>query len=549
MKKTAIILVGIIMLGFALRVYGITYGLPDINRYIFETDEQQLVNVALSFGMGDLNPHTFQQPGFFQYLLFFFFALAYAIGSLFGAFSNALDFAALSFKDHTLFYCIGRGINVVFGSATIIITYFLGKKVFNKTIGLVAALFLAVLPIHVFFSHVIKTDAAATFFFLCSLYYSFDILNTGKRSAYIKAGLCAGLALGCRYPAGIILISIFTAHFLHRKGGHKSVSSLLISCIVAGITFFLVSPYNILDWGEFTRQSKFLAITSSLDHTKYDWLLQHIINFTHPNELGPILTVLALAGIGLSFMKIKKSDIVLLSAWLPTYLFFSAPKWLIAPPQYLLPMFPIWMLLGAYATVTLMPKVLHKTNILIIGVGLLALQPFLTAFFNDHALSQKTAIQQAREWIETTIPETTVLLSNFAEAPQLTLTPAAYERWRTLVDQSNQRLWFGGVRRDFMPMNAPHDKSKLLDLRQTSITAGKQYELFFFNEYLKEEEGKQRLFSYIKEYTPHYVIATFEMEDRLAENPLPGLTVIKRFHAPYWIPIYRYNVGIYKVDS
>jgi hypothetical protein len=61
------------MVGFFLGVIGIGYGLPNL----YHKDEQYYVNLALSFGMGDFNPHIFENPPLASYLLFVLYVFYY----------------------------------------------------------------------------------------------------------------------------------------------------------------------------------------------------------------------------------------------------------------------------------------------------------------------------------------------------------------------------------------------------------------------------------------------------------------------------------------
>ena len=56
MKKKQILLLFIIILALIVRLWGITFGLPGVDH----GDETEVVNHAVRFGSGDLNPHRFQ---------------------------------------------------------------------------------------------------------------------------------------------------------------------------------------------------------------------------------------------------------------------------------------------------------------------------------------------------------------------------------------------------------------------------------------------------------------------------------------------------------
>ena len=78
--RTILALVAICALALGLRLLGISYGLPAI----YNPDETPILNRALTFAKGDLNPHNFVYPTLYFYLVFawegLFFVTARAVG-------------------------------------------------------------------------------------------------------------------------------------------------------------------------------------------------------------------------------------------------------------------------------------------------------------------------------------------------------------------------------------------------------------------------------------------------------------------------------------
>ncbi|MBF0254446.1 MAG: hypothetical protein HQL11_04910 [Candidatus Omnitrophica bacterium] len=77
--------VGIIGVGLVLRLAGLRFGL-------FHADEPIVVNHALAYGTGDLNPHFFCIPPLVSYLLAGIYGLAFLWGTLWGASGGVADF-------------------------------------------------------------------------------------------------------------------------------------------------------------------------------------------------------------------------------------------------------------------------------------------------------------------------------------------------------------------------------------------------------------------------------------------------------------------------
>ena len=65
----------ILLLGFLLRSVAVHFGLPEL----YHADEPNVVNRALAYGTGDLNPHYFKIPPAVSYWVFFSYGF-YFIG-------------------------------------------------------------------------------------------------------------------------------------------------------------------------------------------------------------------------------------------------------------------------------------------------------------------------------------------------------------------------------------------------------------------------------------------------------------------------------------
>ena len=75
-------LIGILLLAFFVRVWGNKFGLPQL----YYWDEPTVVNRAIRFGSGDLNPHFFYYPALYMYVLFIVSGGYFVFGKLTGRF-------------------------------------------------------------------------------------------------------------------------------------------------------------------------------------------------------------------------------------------------------------------------------------------------------------------------------------------------------------------------------------------------------------------------------------------------------------------------------
>ncbi|MBE3135699.1 MAG: glycosyltransferase family 39 protein [Acidobacteria bacterium] len=148
----------IVALGLALRLAGVQYGLPAV----YNPDEVAIMSRALAFAKGDLNPHNFLYPSLFFYALFGWIGTYFVAARVLGFAASLQAFQSQFFVDPSVVYLAGRILTVLCGAATIVLVYRLGARLFGRSAGVVAALFMAVAPFHVRDSHYVKHDVPAT---------------------------------------------------------------------------------------------------------------------------------------------------------------------------------------------------------------------------------------------------------------------------------------------------------------------------------------------------------------------------------------------------
>lgn len=110
---------------------------------------------------------------------------------------------------------LGEFISIVAASGMVYLSYLIGRNVFNKSTGILAAFLLAITPVFFLYSGYILTEIPSGFFVLLALYLVTK--NEIKDCSYLLAGLFAGLAFLTRFPQGIlfgVLIVFFSAKFL-----------------------------------------------------------------------------------------------------------------------------------------------------------------------------------------------------------------------------------------------------------------------------------------------------------------------------------------------
>lgn len=269
-------LVGIIAGGLILRVYGIGYGLP----FLYHPDEPQLVNHAVGFFRGDFNPHFFNYPAAYMYLLYGVYKLLLPIGPHFGWFTQAQasNPAAWLQRDPTFFYLAARMTTAFLGTLTILMIFLIARRLYGVAVAILAAILMAVNPLHTQNSHYATVDVPMTAFLAISLYFIIRIAQGGRWWDYLLAGLFAGIATATKYPAALLFVPIILAHITrawtltHKPNDEKRdfgtrniwIALLYPGLVLAGVTmilaFLAAAPYTILDfpafWHDYTFEQR-----------------------------------------------------------------------------------------------------------------------------------------------------------------------------------------------------------------------------------------------------------------------------------------------------
>ena len=267
MRKGNYRLILILVLAFILRIVGLNFGFP----FFLHPDETKIIEPALTIAFNiktaDFKPHFFYYPHFLMYLLVGIVQILKIILLPFGTFSNL---------PKETFYLIARLITVFFGTASVYLTYLIGKKVapkgWEERVGLMSALFLGTTFLHVRNSHYYTGDVPATFFMLLSFYFFLsgilpkrDTPESGvSRLGIALAGVFAGIGISTKYyPALLLVLYIPALIYQYRKNFKAALLRCLLIVITAVLGFLMFTPYALLDNQKFLRTMKESSLRSS----------------------------------------------------------------------------------------------------------------------------------------------------------------------------------------------------------------------------------------------------------------------------------------------
>ncbi len=133
----------------------------------------------------------------------------------------------------------------IFAALTLVVVYFLGKRLYNRIVGFTSAMVLATFTTFFLFARHAMTDVAFVFFILASIYFFMLSEQTQKISRYtVLSGLFFGLALLTKQVEALLIpLTVFTYLVVTRR----SISFLFTKHFTAfwGIGLLLLSPWVI----------------------------------------------------------------------------------------------------------------------------------------------------------------------------------------------------------------------------------------------------------------------------------------------------------------
>lgn len=405
-------LAGILVVGLALRLWGIRSGLP----VAFNLDEYAhfTVSAVKMFGGGH-NPNYFQNPPGYTYLLQLLLAVAYVtppIGSAGASIHHAFT------TDPTTIYTIARVSAALMGIGASWVLFYAGRRLWGSGVALAAAAFLTFtfLPVH--YSHFALNDVPTLLPLCLGLFGLAGVIQLGRPLDYGIAGVGLGLATGTKYTAAALAVSIFAAWAIRfyddRERGKRELLWLFAAAGISLLAFVIVNPFALLDPHKFLydlrRQQDLSAGVAKLGTDDvsgwayYAWTLLW--------GFGVVPLVMAIAGAGLALKNDWRKSLPFVIFALIVFLFMGKQMRFYA--RWMMPIYPVLAIFAGYFVVEaakwLTPKFARGREgasptyaaVAVIAVALVG--PLIHVIHNDRVLARSDTRQLAKSWILQNVP-------------------------------------------------------------------------------------------------------------------------------------------------
>ncbi len=394
----------LLAIGFLLRVWGITFGLP----FYYHIDEWGYLAPAWHLQVADFNISNFTPS---IYIIFSLHRLVCFTAEILNLPAYISETCVSYANGSQTFFLLGRLLSAFFGTATIMLVYITGKKLFGQVVGLIAAVFLTFMFIHIRDSHYATPDVTVTLFTICAFYFCILIRDRNTVRDYTAASLFIGLAIATKWTAVLLVIPFLWAHITSAREIKRGIwpvlldSRLFLSGTLAALVFVVGTPWSIVNPEAFARQVYNLyqlGRSGGFGIFQVDNVPGWIFYLkTLRWGAGDPITLLSIVGVLYAIYKHSREDMLVLSFLLPYYLYMGRTGLFFA--RYVIPMLPFLTLLAARVlevVVLKTPLTRHRKNLSCAALtGLLILPSLHSAIQHNLLLMQEDTRTIARKWL------------------------------------------------------------------------------------------------------------------------------------------------------
>jgi hypothetical protein len=316
-RSERLTLTAILLIGTALRLWGLTFGVPHPDT---RPDETTIVMTAVRLLNDGMNPHVFYWPSLEFYVVAAIYCIGWAIGHLRGWDPSMSDMSQEAAVDATPFLMVPRVLAVVAGVATIWLVYRLVERLFDRLTAITAAFFVAIAFLHVRDSHFGVTDILMIALVVAALVaLAAAVDDPARLRRWALSGTLSGLAASTKYNGGLVLVAALATAVValikseppKRREVRHGTAVLLGAALIA---FLCGTPYAILDARHFIEGLQF-----SFSHLiegpgivlGRGWL--HHVTFSLWYGVGAPLLVAGLGGMVLLAATAWKKAVVILT--------------------------------------------------------------------------------------------------------------------------------------------------------------------------------------------------------------------------------------------
>ena len=247
-------LVAIVALGAALRLYNVNW---DKDTYHIHPDERNTAMVVTAIqwpsGLGEyfdtsrslLNPGNVDRTYFYGTLPLF--VTKFVAMQLDQALNRTEDFGSPRFTDYDQIHLVGRVLSALFDLGSVVVLFFLARRLFDWRVGLIASFLLALAVLNIQGSHYFAVDTFLTFFVTLTLWFTLDLAEGKGWPSFLGAGLGLGLTVSCKVSVFLLVAIVLLGAWIglrrrlaRGEGAGHAEARVFAGLVLAGVVTFAV---------------------------------------------------------------------------------------------------------------------------------------------------------------------------------------------------------------------------------------------------------------------------------------------------------------------
>jgi YYY domain-containing protein len=263
-------LVAILVMGGAFRFYNVNW---DKGTYHIHPDERHTTMVITAIQWPEspseyfdtshspLNPRNANTVFFYGTLpLFLTKLVATELDALITSYTDArpelaADTAARPrLTGYDQIHLVGRVLSAIFDLGSVLLLFFLARRLFDWRVGLVASFLLALTALNIQGSHYFAVDTFLTFFVMLTIWFTLDVAERKRWTSYVNLGISMGLTLACKVSVFLlaVVVALGAWTWVRRRVGEghdpgkttvRAIGGLILAALVAITVFRVAQPY------------------------------------------------------------------------------------------------------------------------------------------------------------------------------------------------------------------------------------------------------------------------------------------------------------------
>ena len=334
---------------------------------------------------------------------------------------------------------VGRTLSALADVGTVAMVYFLGKRLYGRGAGLLAAVFVTFAAIDIQHSHYYRPEPFTNLFTLAAFWSMLNVVERRQLRDSVFLGIFIGLAFATKVsvlplllPVAVVYIYLFyrirkdVAAEHRAEQREKVLVRLLAAGAVALAGYLFWTPYAFLDFPEFLRwnlsELDIVRHAGSVPYTvqyigtpKFVYELQQTIAWSLGIPLGLLAWGGLLATIVLNVWRPRMGQVLLLLWAVP--LLLTVGNMEVKFVRYVFPLMPVLILMGsgvAWKVVAWLRR--HVAVVGIAAAGVLGIAVAATVFYAlafEYVYAKPHTAVQASRWINANVsPGVGILTDN-----------------------------------------------------------------------------------------------------------------------------------------